>query len=91
MSALSHAVRDYLEMRRALGYKLTEHGSVLPQFIAFLEQRLARFAPRVRWFEEFADTRLGDLLIWSLFYQTIVRPLVWDEPTDEQRVKNALD
>jgi integrase/recombinase XerD len=41
MSALSQAVQDYLEMRRALGYKLTEHGRVLPQFVEFLEQREA--------------------------------------------------
>ena len=46
---------------------------------------------RARWFEEFADTRLGDLFIWSLFYQKIVGPLVWGEPTDEERVKKALD
>jgi len=46
---------------------------------------------RARWLEEFADTRLGDLFIWSLFYQRVVRPLVWGEPTDEERVRNALD
>jgi glutathione S-transferase len=46
---------------------------------------------RARWFEEFADTRLGDLFIWSLFYQKVVGPLVWGEPTDEERVKKALD
>jgi integrase len=39
MIALSQAVDDYLAMRRALGYKLTEHGRVLPQFAAFLAQR----------------------------------------------------
>ena len=39
MSPLAQAVDDYLAMRRALGYKLTEHGRVLPQFIAFLAQR----------------------------------------------------
>ena len=39
MSALSQAVHDYLAMRRALGYKLTNHGRVLPQFVEFLEQR----------------------------------------------------
>jgi integrase len=39
MSALFQAVQDYLEMRRALGYQLTEHGRVLPQFVTFLEQR----------------------------------------------------
>ncbi len=41
MSALSQTVEDYLVMRRALGYKLVEHGRVLPQFVAFLEQREA--------------------------------------------------
>lgn len=44
---------------------------------------------RARWLEEFADTRLGDLFIWSLFYQKVVRPLVWGEPTDEERVARA--
>ena len=44
---------------------------------------------RALWFEEFADTRLGDLFIWSLFYQKVVRPLVWGEPTDEERVRKA--
>jgi glutathione S-transferase len=46
---------------------------------------------RARWFEEFADTRLGDLFIWSLFYQKVVRPAVWGEPTDEERVRKALN
>jgi glutathione S-transferase len=45
---------------------------------------------RSRWFEEYADTRLGDLFIWSLFYQKIVRPMVWGEPTDEERVGKTL-
>jgi len=45
---------------------------------------------RARWFEEFADTRLGDVFIWSLFYQKIVRPMVWSEPTDEARVEKCL-
>ena len=44
---------------------------------------------RAHWFEEFADTRLGDLFIWSFFYQKVVRPLVWGEPTDEARVAKA--
>lgn len=51
----------------------------------------ARDRARARWLEEFADTRLGDLLIWSLFYQKNVRPLVWNEPADEQRVSKALE
>ena len=39
MIPLGHAVDDYLAMRRALGYKLIEHGRVLPQFTELLEQR----------------------------------------------------
>jgi glutathione S-transferase len=46
---------------------------------------------RARWLEEFADTRLGDLFIWALFYQKVVRPAVWGEPTDEERVAKALN
>ena len=39
MIPLDQAVDDYLAMRRALGYKLIEHGRVLPQFTELLEQR----------------------------------------------------
>ena len=46
---------------------------------------------RARWLEEYADTRLGDLMIWSLFYQRVVRPAVWKEEPDEARVQAALD
>lgn len=46
---------------------------------------------RARWLEEFADTRLGDAIIWGLFYQKIVHPLVWGEPGDAQRIAKSLD
>jgi glutathione S-transferase len=46
---------------------------------------------RARWFEEFADTRLGDLFIWGLFYQKIVHPLVWGEPGDQPRIEKSLN
>ncbi len=45
---------------------------------------------RARWLEEYADTRLGELLIWSLFYQRVGRPMVWGEEPDEARVAEAL-
>ena len=45
---------------------------------------------RARWFEEYADSRLGDLFIWSFFYQKIVRPMVWGEPSDEARIEKTL-
>jgi glutathione S-transferase len=45
---------------------------------------------RVRWFEEYADTRLGDLFIWGLFYPRFVAPLVFGEPVDDARVERTL-
>ncbi|MBW8813542.1 MAG: glutathione S-transferase family protein [Caulobacterales bacterium] len=45
---------------------------------------------RARWLEEYADTRMGDVFIWGLFYQRFVRPAVWKEPTDEARVQKSL-
>ena len=37
MSALGKTVEEYLEVRRALGYKLEREGRLLPDFVAFLE------------------------------------------------------
>ena len=45
---------------------------------------------RALWLEEYADSRLGDLFIWGLFYQRVVRPAVWGEATDEDRVQSTL-
>ena len=45
---------------------------------------------RARWLEEYADSRLGDLFIWGLFYQRVVRKLVWREDPDEARVAKSL-
>ncbi|MCL6683203.1 glutathione S-transferase family protein [Sphingomonas alba] len=45
---------------------------------------------KARWLEEFADTRLGDVFIWGLFYQKFVRPRVWEEEPDHARVDRVL-
>jgi len=44
---------------------------------------------RARWLEEFADSRLGDVFIWGLFYQKIVHPLVWSELGDQARIEKS--
>jgi glutathione S-transferase len=51
----------------------------------------AKDRARARWFEEFADTRLGDLFIWGLFYQKVVHPIVWGEPGDQARIEKTLN
>jgi glutathione S-transferase len=45
---------------------------------------------RARWLEEYADTRLGEVFIWGLFYQKIVRPRVWGEDGDSKRIDKTL-
>jgi glutathione S-transferase len=45
---------------------------------------------RARWLEEYADTRLGDVFIWGLFYPKNVHPAVWSEPGDAARIEKTL-
>ena len=45
---------------------------------------------RVRWLEEFADTRMGEVFIWRLFNQVAIRPFVWGERTDTTVVERTL-
>jgi glutathione S-transferase len=46
---------------------------------------------RARWLEEYADTRMGDVIIWRLFNQVAINPRVWGEKTDEAILKQTLD
>jgi len=45
---------------------------------------------RARWLEEFADSRLGDVFIWGLFYPLVVHPAVWGEKGDKARAEKTL-
>jgi glutathione S-transferase len=71
----STVICEYLEER-------TPEPALLP--------RGARERARSRWLEEYADSRLGDVLIWGLFYQRVIRRGVWGEATDEAVVQRAL-
>ncbi len=44
---------------------------------------------KARWLEEYADTRMGDVFLWRLFYQAVIRPFVWKELTDQAVVDQA--
>jgi glutathione S-transferase len=45
---------------------------------------------RARWLEEYADTRLGDVFIWGLFYPKFVHPIIWGAPGDQARIDKTL-
>ena len=46
---------------------------------------------QARWLEEFADTRLGEVLIWGLFNQVAINPFVWGKPTDQEILNRVLN
>ena len=46
---------------------------------------------RARWLEEYADTRMGEVFIWHLFNQLVIRRFVWGETPDEQLLKKARE
>lgn len=72
----SAAICEYLEERNPTP-------SILP---ADVKQRA-----RARSLQGFADGRLGDVLIWKLFNQRIIRRFVWREPVDEAVLAKAVD
>jgi glutathione S-transferase len=45
---------------------------------------------RARWICEYADSRLCDLLIWSLFDVRVIRPAVFGEGVDETKIERTL-
>lgn len=44
---------------------------------------------RARWVEEYADTRLADVLIWRYYHELTIKPLVWKRPPDQRIVDEA--
>jgi glutathione S-transferase len=46
---------------------------------------------RARWLEEYADTRMGDVFIWRLFQNAVIKPAVWGEKGDKAVIATALE
>lgn len=46
---------------------------------------------RCRWYEEYADSRMGEVFIWHLYNQLIIRKYVWGQEPDEAVLNKALD
>ncbi len=45
---------------------------------------------RARWLEEYADTRMGEVIIWRLFNQALINPFVWGVKTDQEVLDKTL-
>lgn len=71
MSPLHDALADYLQIRRALGYKLERAGKLLPQYLDYLDdrgQRLVTIGNALAW----ATLPAGDANWWA-FRMSVVR------------------
>lgn len=45
---------------------------------------------RARWIEEFSDSRLGDVLVWRLFFGTLIGPRVLGHEKDEAALARVV-
>ena len=70
--------------------------SVICQYLEDRHPQPALYPPdvadraRARWLEEYADTRMGEVLIWRLFNEVAINPFVWGRKTDEQILDRTL-
>jgi len=71
----STVICEYLEER-------FPEPSLLPRGIAERAQ--------ARWIEEFADTRLGDVFLWRIFYEAVINPAVWQKKRDKERLARLI-
>jgi integrase len=72
MSMLRGALSDYLQLRRALGYKLTGDGKLLAQFLAYLEEQGADTVTTERALE-WATLPAGASRGWWAYRLSVVR------------------
>lgn len=46
---------------------------------------------RARWIEEYADSRIGHVLIWGLFYNAVIGPRVFKSEPDQAIIEQVLE
>ena len=45
---------------------------------------------RARWLEEYADTRLADVVVWGVFNKAVLDPGVWGQPRDLAAIERVM-
>ena len=45
---------------------------------------------RARWLEEYADTRLADVVVWGIFNKAVLDPGVWGRPRDLAAIERVM-
>src|SRR5271154_2307545 len=84
MSQLHEAVKEYLELRRSLGYLLRVPGRLLRSFATFAEREKATHITAdlaLRWAQQPADARPTT---WAVRLQTVRRFAIWLSASDRR-------
>jgi integrase/recombinase XerD len=84
MSQLAEAVKEYLQLRRNLGYLLRVPGRLLHSFAAFAEREKATHITvdlALRWAQQPADARPTT---WAVRLQTVRRFAIWLSTSDQR-------
>jgi len=45
---------------------------------------------KARWLEEFSDSRMGDVIIWNLYNESVIKKFVWNIQPNEAVIEKAL-
>lgn len=72
----SSVITQYLEERHPDRY------SLLPVDVAD--------RARARWLEEYADTRIADVLVWGIFRRAVLDPGIWGMPRDLEAITRVM-
>lgn len=84
MSQLHEAVKEYLQLRRSLGFQLREPGRLLHRFAAFAEAEKATHVTidlALRWAQQPANARPTT---WAVRLQTVRRFAIWLSASDQR-------
>jgi glutathione S-transferase len=45
---------------------------------------------RARWLEEYADTRIADVVVWGVFNKAVLEPGIWGKPRDLEGIARVV-
>jgi glutathione S-transferase len=45
---------------------------------------------RARWLEEYADTRIADVIVWGVFQRAVLDPGIWGKPRDLDAIARVM-
>ena len=46
---------------------------------------------RARWLEEYADSRIGHVMIWGLFYESVIGPRIFKSEPNQEKLAKILE